>query len=185
MRLFSHFFPTSLVLLGLAGCNTSTEPSATVAGPTARPAPAADSATTSYASKATKGRPVALTNQSFQLKSFLLNASASSDERRYGIYLYPSQQPDSLLVAQDAEPSAVERDRWVKLGAPTTAVSVFQTFQAGAGYYYYAVAENNKLRVYRKPLEEASPANEHAPPPQWQLIKTFSFFTDGVRDSAP
>ncbi|MCR5889225.1 hypothetical protein LRS06_15920 [Hymenobacter sp. J193] len=174
-------FACTTGLLTLGSCNGPAEQPASTPDTGSQPATSSESVTEPRPATA-QGPPAPLTGQTFRLKSFPLKGKASADDLRFGIYLYPSQRPDSVLIAQDAEPSELDRDRWAKQGVPAGAVSVFQTYQAGAGYYYYAVAENNRLRVYRKLLEETTPENEGTPLPQWQLFKTFSFFTDGVQE---
>ena len=176
------------LLLSLGSCHsspdqTTTNPPAADTASTAgaAAAPAADTA----APPAAQGQPVALTGQTFRLKSFPLSQSNADLPPQYNIWLYPSQLADSVLVAADTQPSVLDRDQGTRMGVPKTAVILFQTYAAGAGYHYYAVPEGHQLRIYRKPLEEASPENEHAARPSWQLFKTFGFFTTGARQLTP
>ncbi|WP_400191281.1 hypothetical protein [Hymenobacter sp. B81] len=173
------------LLLSLGSCTSSPDQSA------ANPPPVADSATAApppadtAAPPVNRGQPVTLAGQTFRLKSVPLGPSDSDTPPQFNIYLYPSRRPDSVLVAQDTEPSVLARDQGRRMGVPPTAVILFQTYHAGAGYHYYAAAEGHQLRIYRKRLEEATPANEHAARPPWQLVKTFGFFTDGARQLTP
>ncbi|WP_133256843.1 hypothetical protein [Hymenobacter edaphi] len=180
MIFLPRILPGLCLLSLLGGCNGPAEQTATTAPPADSTASAAAPAADTAARPAAQGQPVALGGQTFRLKAFPLG-QPNADAPQFNIYLYPSQRPDSVLVAQDTEPSVLDRDQGPRMGVPKTAVILFQTYNAGAGYHYYATAEGHQLRIYRKRLEEATPENEHAARPAWQLVKTFGFFTDGAR----
>ncbi|UOR07559.1 hypothetical protein MUN82_10780 [Hymenobacter aerilatus] len=183
MRL-SYLILSATLTAGFFSCTTSTEPSATSPDLVTPPTP--DSSVIPHPNPAiSQNKPVTLVGRTFRIHSIATRANnADGTAPLFAIYLHPNGLRDSVLAAQDTEPSELEPDRKAKLGVPKTAVILFQTYYAGAGYYYYAAAEDNLLRIYRKQLEEATSNNAHSPLPQWQLFKTFAFFADGVQQES-
>ncbi|MBO0358564.1 hypothetical protein J0X19_11460 [Hymenobacter sp. BT186] len=185
MRFFTMPLLAVALLWSVSSCNTTTDqPTTSPAAPTEPTGRTAAAASPSALHQANQEAPVSLAGETFRLKSFPLDNTAG-EAPQVTIYLYPSQQPDSVLVGVDTEPSVLDPDQGTRLGVPKSAVLLFQTYYAGAGHHYYAVAEGNQLRVYRRKLEEATPENEHAARPPWQLFKTFGFFTSGARQLQP
>jgi hypothetical protein len=171
-----------VLLLSVGSCNNSADQPTTL--PAAEHAGRSEAPSSPAAQPASQESPVSLAGHTFHLKSFPLN-QITGEAPQFNIYLYSNQQPDSVLVGVDTEPSVLDADQGTRLGVPKTAVLLFQTYYAGAGNHYYALTEGHQLRLYRRRLEEATPMNEHTARPSWQLYKTFGFFTDGARQLMP
>jgi hypothetical protein len=87
--------------------------------------------------------------------------------------LLASEGRGNISLATTPAYTPIENSEFESVGIPETAEFAFNTYYAGGGYYYYGNVEENRLKVYRKVIEEMSEEEF-----SFELFKTFGYTAD-------
>ena len=81
-----------------------------------------------------------------------------------------SEGRGNLMLTTEPAMMEIEKSEFKAIDIPETAVFALNTYYAGDGYYYYGKVEDNRLKVYRKAIEEMSEKEF-----EFELFKTYAF----------
>ena len=98
------------------------------------------------------------------------------------IYIYPSDRPDSLFLAEDVGAQVVDEEYYDDFDIPADAAIAIRAYYAGGGNHYYGMVNNNQLIMYKTYIPEMTPDNEDEFPEtfEYERFKTYTFFENEV-----